>query len=24
LDKLWLKKTYGEPGSGKSGKRDWW
>lgn len=23
LDKLWLKKTYGEPGSGKSGKRDW-
>lgn len=23
MDKLWLKKSYGEPGSGKNGKRDW-
>lgn len=23
LDKVWLKKTYGEPGSGKSGKSGW-
>lgn len=23
LDKVWLKKTYGEPGSGKSGKSSW-
>jgi len=23
LDKLWFKKSYGEPGSGKNGKRDW-